>query len=55
MVVGFAFGFATGNFDDLTTIFLATAAAWCGIMFALVICGYTYAWLIVKRKKASKT
>ncbi len=55
MVVGFAYGFATGNYDDLTTIFLATAAAWGAIMFALVICGYIYAWLIVNRKNTGKT
>lgn len=52
LIVGFVYGFATGSYDDLTTIFLATAAAWCAIMFALVIGGYTYAWLIVKRKNA---
>ena len=55
MVVGFAYGFVTGRYDDLTSIFLATATAWCAIMFAFVIGGYTYAWLIVSRKKAGKT
>ncbi|MGA9139649.1 MAG: hypothetical protein WBZ29_05465 [Methanocella sp.] len=55
MVVGFAYGFATGHYDDLPTIFLATATAWGAIMFALVICGYIYAWLIVNRKNVGKT
>jgi len=54
MVIGFAWGFATGNYDDLTTIFLATATAWCAIMFAFVIGGYAYAGLLVKRRKAGK-
>ena len=55
MIAGFVYGFATGDFNNLPNIFLVIAAAWVAIMFAFVIGGYIYAWLVVNKHNAGKT
>lgn len=55
LIIGLAYGILTRNSNDLTSILLAMAMAWGLIMFVLIIIGYVYTWLVVKKQNPDKT